>query len=79
MIYDFYEGFQVEVKYWYEYDAGVWTYSNGDPGYPPDESLEIVSIIDTATGKDIYDELEKTDISILEETILDHERDGTDY
>lgn len=26
------------------YDPGVWTYSNGDPGYPPDEGFDVKKI-----------------------------------
>jgi hypothetical protein len=27
---------------WY-YDPGVWNYSNGDPGYPPESDVELTS------------------------------------
>lgn len=32
------------VNYDYSYDPGVYTHSNGDPGYPPSEELTINSI-----------------------------------
>jgi len=34
-------GFLVSAGY--EYDPGVWTFSNGDPGYPPSEEWEDIS------------------------------------
>jgi hypothetical protein len=37
-------GVKVDVDFNYHYDPGVWTYSNGDPGYPASEELNINSI-----------------------------------
>lgn len=38
-------GVEFEVVYDYFYDPGVYTYPNGDPGYPPSEELDIAKII----------------------------------
>lgn len=38
-------GVEFEVVYNYFYDPGVYTYPNGDPGYPPSEELDIAKII----------------------------------
>lgn len=37
------KGIPIEVEFNYSYDPGVHTYSNGDPGYPPSEELDIIS------------------------------------
>jgi hypothetical protein len=37
-------GIEVDVEYEYYYDPGVWTYSNGDPGYPESSELDITSL-----------------------------------
>ena len=34
----------LEVEYNYYYDPGVWTYPNGDPGYPESSELEITAL-----------------------------------
>lgn len=63
----------VKVHYNYSYDPGVWTYPNGDPGYPPSCNLDIVKII--------YKDVDITNLifggseflGIIEETILTKE------
>lgn len=38
------KGIPIEVEFTYSYDPGVWTYPNGDPGYPESSELEIISL-----------------------------------
>jgi hypothetical protein len=61
----------VIVEYREEYDPGVWTYSNGDPGYPPDFELEMCSwkLIDEDAPTWLTDELvEETFYNIINKT-----------
>ena len=74
-----YKGAELEVMFYYTPgDPGVYTYSNGDPGYPPSPpELEIYKI--EFTGKDsigkhhtidvteLYDD---TDFEKIEELIM---------
>lgn len=34
---------KVIAQYSWYYDPGVWTYPNGDPGYPPESEVEMKS------------------------------------
>lgn len=73
----------VEVYYTYEPgDPGVWTYSNGDPGYPatPD-NVEIERLIrigddDPKAGEEVsYKDVVPGTFSRLEEEALEREQD----
>ena len=58
----------LEVEYNYVYDPGVHTYSNGDPGYPEYEEIDIQNIkcegdifellLNYTKTQDIIDEIE---------------------
>ena len=69
----------VIVTYEYCYDAGVWTYSNGDPGYPSSLDIDILSAVDTETNIDIADDLTSKQISIIEEEIQKQEDNDDDH
>ena len=47
----------LDVEFIYERDEGCYTMSNGDPGWPPSESFEIISI--ELEGKCYRDVLER--------------------
>ena len=66
-------GVEFEVVYNYFYDPGVRTYSNGDPGYPPSEELDIAKIIVGTT--DITSVVYNTPslFRVIEESIYDLE------
>lgn len=40
------EEFEVEIDFTYSYDPGRMYMSNGDPGYPPEETADITRIYD---------------------------------
>ena len=50
----------IVVEFSYDYDDGVHTYSNGDPGYPPSEDLEILSVTDEF-GNDMSELFDRID------------------
>jgi hypothetical protein len=50
---------ELEVCYDYDYDAGIHTYPNGDPGYPPSSELEITEVF--RKGVDYIPVLERFD------------------
>jgi hypothetical protein len=50
---------ELEVHYDFDYDAGVHTYPNGDPGYPPSSDLEITEVY--KDGVDYMPVLERFD------------------
>lgn len=55
-----YDIYKIEFKY--SYDPGVHTYSNGDPGYPPNEESEIERITTTnEEGAEIEVEFDSLD------------------
>lgn len=60
------ENTTLSVTYNYEFTPGLWTYPNGDPGYPEFEDINIVTIL---TNQDITDMLYsyKTCPNIIEE------------
>ena len=61
----------VIVEYKEQYDPGIWSYSNGDPGYPPDFELEMCSwkLIDEDAPTWLTDELvEETFYNIINKT-----------
>lgn len=49
---------ELEVSYEYYYDPGKWTYSNGDPGYPEYEEINIKHIKILNSDSNLYDLLE---------------------
>lgn len=62
------------VEFYYEAgDPGVHTFSNGDPGYPPTgSSIEIISIKDKATGREIQnDEIEDGELDEIENALCE--------
>lgn len=67
----------LEVKYEYSYDPGVWTYPNGDPGYPEYEEINIESIKCKGDLYDILCNYTKTQdlIDEIELKIREYERD----
>ena len=60
----------VTVHYNYSYDPGVWTYPNGDPGYPSSYSLDVEEVFykDVDITTLIFEGSEF--LSIIEEAIL---------
>ena len=38
-------GVELVVDYEYSYDPGVWTFPNGDPGYPESEEVYIDKVL----------------------------------
>jgi len=56
------------VHYYYEYDAGVHTFRNGDPGYPPSEDFGIDKV--TYNGQEVNPT--KEDYAILERELEKH-------
>lgn len=72
------EGFEIEVTGEYEEgDPGVWTYSNGDPGYPSTPSCFYIESISLVEGelKDLLESvqnLKREDIlTLLENLAID--------
>jgi hypothetical protein len=65
-------GATLTVEYTYVYDPGVWTYRNGDPGYPACEDISIISI---KTNDCIFELLDSTKdlIEEIETKISEHE------
>jgi hypothetical protein len=84
---------ELEIEYNYSYDAGVHTYSNGDPGYPPSEDFEIIGIYKDGVDytpvldrfaymfpkADIIQEIEDLAYENMEEYEPDYEPDYDDY
>ena len=62
------QGVELVVDYKYYYDPGVYTYSNGDPGYPPYEELEILHV--NHREVDIYNLLSQEIIEEIEEKCI---------
>lgn len=69
--------YTLEVDYIYEHDAGVWTYSNGDPGYPESTDIDILSAVDTESNTDILHTLSASELATIEEHIC--EQHAGDY
>lgn len=73
------ETIEVEVYYnYYPGDPGLWSYSNGDPGYPPTGAeVEIMSISD---GKKEYvDIIDSEQLERIEDEVLNLEPDEPDF
>jgi hypothetical protein len=71
-------GIKLSVDYEYSYDPGVHTYPNGDPGYPPNEEIEIVSITTEGDIQPLLNNYSKTQeiIDKIREKISKFERNG---
>jgi len=69
-------GIQLSIDYEYSYDPGVHTYSNGDPGYSPNEEIQIIKVTTNEDIQLLLDFYTKTDeiTNIIEEKISEHER-----
>lgn len=69
---DGYEAFDVEVEYSVSpYDPGLWSYSNGDPGYPPSGG-EVEDMRVFRDGIDITDTILPRWNTILFEECIKH-------
>jgi hypothetical protein len=67
-----YEAFDVEVEYTVSpYDPGLWSYSNGDPGYPPSGG-EVEDMKVFRDGVDISDNILPRWNDILFEECIKH-------
>jgi len=69
-------GIKLSVDYEYSYNPGVHTYPNGDPGYPPNEEIQIIKVITDGDIQLLLDFYTKTDeiTNIIKEKISEHER-----
>jgi len=65
----------VAVDYYYQYDDGVRTYSNGDPGYPASEYCEIYKIYNPFTKEPV--DLEDIDVEYLRRKIIAQENEDS--
>ena len=67
------DGCNFEITYSYDYDPGIRTYSNGDPGYPPVIDLDIISVL--YKNVDIIEVVKSTTslLSKIEDAVLQKE------
>jgi len=72
-----YRGLVLDIDYYYSHDPGVWTYANGDPGYPAYTECEIRTIkIGNQDASEFFMEYLETEgmfDEILELIIKQHE------
>lgn len=69
----------VVIYFEYSHDPGVRTFSNGDPGYPPDTNWEVTKIERGGFEVTLTDEDEATAEIELEEFINDNEHTFGEY
>jgi hypothetical protein len=61
------ESIEIYVRYKWYYDPGVWTLSNGDPGYPEESEIDIAEYhISEAPNEPIPDWIDE---GMIEEAI----------